>query len=317
MVAFENLTGSGWFYLVSGAIAGAFYLVFFGILIRNYFRKRTVGTGLLLLFFGSFILANILTIAGSWIGSSMIFGDNSVLVHGYFQIAFIVLNLVSFIFFYYFANRHILRDSDITKSFTSVVLTLLAGILGGLMVSELIAEFIPEAAQNWGLDQEGFLQYFTFTGTGTHQFLPQLLAGLIIFIPIILLVFVRVLYKLIIIRRNMKERVARIGVTFILISVIFIFLERPLTILFTVDAITSNGSLVVLINIIRNLFNIAIIVFAYLGWILPDWLKKAIRGKAWIVKKLEKDKIKTQDYSFISSESIKAKKQTVIEVSEP
>ncbi len=319
MVAFGSVTNAGWFYLIFGAVGSAFFIVFFGILVRNYFKKRTVGTGLLLLFFGTFILADILTQAGSWINASMIFGDNSVLAHGYVQIISLILNLASFIFFYYFANRHILRDSDITKSFTSIALTLLLGILGGMMISELIAEYIPSVSEGiygWGLDQEGFTQYVAYAGTGTYQFIPHLLAALVIFVPIILIIFVRIIYRLIVIRRNLKEKVARTGVTLILISVIFIFLERAVAILFTQEAITNVGTLVVVVNIIRILFNIAVVVFAYLGWILPDWLKKAIRGKAWIVKSLDKKKT-TQKYSFISSETSKTEIQTVMEVADP
>ncbi|MHA1462192.1 MAG: hypothetical protein ACTSQ0_03890 [Candidatus Heimdallarchaeota archaeon] len=320
MVAFENLTPAGWFYIIIGVVGSVFFIGFFGVLVRNYFKKRTVGTGLLLLFFGTFILADILTNLGTWTNATMIFGDNSVLVHGYMQIFSLILNLTSFIFFYYFANRHILRDSDITKSFTSIILTLLLGVLGGMMVSELIAEYIPDAlagTYGWGLDQEGFTQYIAYGGTGTYQFIPHLIAALVIFIPIILIIFVRIIYRLIVIRRNLKEKVARTGVTLILLSVIFIFLERAVAVLFTQEAITNNGALVVTINIIRVLCNISIVVFAYLGWILPDWLKKAIRGKAWIVKSLDKKKVKTQKYSFISSETATTEIQTVVEVADP
>ncbi len=316
MVAFEGLTNAGWFYLISGVLATTFFIVFFGVLIRNYIKKRTVGTGLLLLFFGMFILANILTNAGSWINASMIFGNNSVLVHGFFQIGSIALNLTSFIFFYFFANRHILRDNDIVKSSISILLTLLLGILAGLMFSELVSEFIADGSQGWGLNQDGMIQYVIYSGTNTYQFIPNVVTALF-FIPIILFIFARVFYRLIIIRKNLKEKVARTGVTLILVAVIFILLERAVTVTFTQEVITSNGVLVVGMNLIRILCNIVIVVLAYLGWILPDWLKKAIRGKAWIVKSIDKKKTKPQKYSFISSETTSTEIQTIMEVADP
>ena len=113
-------------------------MVFNGILLRLFFKKKTIGTALLLVFHSCITIAEILNTFGLWYFA---FVSEESILSKISELAFVLFYAVGYLFLYIFANRHILQDNDIVKGLTTTILSLIVGIIFGIMIGEIINYF--------------------------------------------------------------------------------------------------------------------------------------------------------------------------------
>ncbi|MBN1329496.1 MAG: hypothetical protein JXA54_08480 [Candidatus Heimdallarchaeota archaeon] len=290
------------YFLFISTAASVLASIFVIILLRQFIKKRTLGTALLAISFLFIAFAETLTAISQYL--YVFVGDN--FFTGFFQAAFVFNYGIAYIFFYYFSNRHILQDKDFLKSITTIFGTALVTLISAFMFSEILNNVEPSL----------FYTHLILFGPNVIQFLPTQMAGLIIYIPIFALIHVRIVVRLIKIRRDLENPVSKRGFTYILYSVLFMVLSTLVASLYIIPGINEIPVVVGIVHTLRGGTAIISIIFGYFGWILPDWLKKRIKGKAWIVSQMKKE-ITAKIAPIASSESVNVNKAvSIVEVSE-
>jgi len=285
-----------------GSIMSALSFIFTIIMIGNFFKKRTVGTGILAMMFSMIFiqqLFNTLFNIYSRIAPYETMQKISILI--YLGALFMVYS-----FLYFFTSRHILQDNDIVRIFYSIILFGLNYIILGLMGYEMF--------RNIDVDSAFFYEIRYQAATEMFQTQPSLIASLIIYIPLVLLVQIRILIVMssTLIKKKQKDPVRRRGFLYILLSVISLFASLLLTILFIIEGLSQTA--LILIYSARAITVILTLYFSYVGWILPDWFKRRVRGKAWIADKIA---IGTQPKgTFVSSTTLIEETRVIKEVTE-
>lgn len=266
-------TAIQWFALIQGIIVTIASLVFVAIMTRRFFKKKTMGTALLAIFYLFFTLTQ---------GSNTIFNFYSlykplVVGHKISIMIYMATLTFSYVVLYVFASRNILKDNDITRMLNAIVLIILPTVFFGMFGYELFREVANPL----------FYTIEFQPGTEFLQYMPTMLMGIIIYIPFVILVHIRLIatMSLDLIRKRIKDPVRKKGWEFILYAVITLILSVFLTVAFTIDGITPG--IVIALYTVRAVLLIAGLFLSYLGWILPTWFRNRIREKTWLAKNVK------------------------------
>jgi len=195
-----------------------------------------------------------------------------------FQVSIPALYIVAYIYLYFFSNRHILQDSDIVKSSIAISTSIFVGVALGLMIGNLIlgGELI-------------FVRSVTLAGVGITLYSPQMFLSAIFFAPTLVLIIFRILYRTAQISRRVSKRISRVGFTLIFWSIINFMFSLITFALTSSELFNDIPFAIVAVETMRSLFLILAMILGYLGWIMPEFFKKSIRGKAWIVNQMQKE----------------------------
>ncbi|MEA2071049.1 MAG: hypothetical protein U9O98_07135 [Asgard group archaeon] len=287
-----------WFALIQGFIVSAASLIFMIVMILNFYKKKTMGTALLAFMYGSMFftqLGNTLFILFSAINPYTLIQKISLV--GYLSSLALV-----YIFLYFFASRHILKDSDIMKVITSIFVVGVSFAIIAIVGYELIAE-VPNPVFTYTHEQ---------AATGLSQVLPNVLASIIVYVPLLVLVQFRLLISMTrtYLSKKQKDPIRRRGFLYILLSVCSLFITMLLTVLFTIEGISKVG--ITVLYVARAIFVLLTLYFSYVGWILPNWFKRRIRKKAWISDKLSTDSKPTSRH--VTSKTMIHEKKIIKEI---
>jgi len=299
------LTAETWFYLISSLFLGIFSLLYSIVMFYSFIKKKTLGTAFLMFTFTLLGLGEFTNALSYWFEA---FDISTYITSGILQSLFVNLVALSILFFYFFSTRNILRDNEFVKS--------LMGVFMGENVAVVTTTMFTVLLLGHDLYVQT-TQTFFLPNTNIEIFAPTAILSSILFIPLILIILLRVFYNLIVIRRKITEPVPRRGITFIGISILSLIGSTLTLMLFYLPQIYTNSGAMIFLQSLRLSSTILRVIFGYLGWILPDWLKKRIRGKAWIVKTLKQRAGMPITYAFSSSRDIKEKTINLKEVSEP
>ena len=293
-------------FLVTSIFVAAAPFLFSLLMNYTFYRKRTIGTLYLLISFGMISASEILNTVSIWLGA--LNPADKITVY-WLQAFFVNLYGLSMIYFYLFSTRHILRDNDIVKSITAVILG-----EGLAVITTLLIVFIRGGTINFPAVAE-----YTLAGTEIPVISPSAILLLAIYVPIVTVILIRMLISLFILSRKITDPVAKRGTTYITISVYALTSVMVIFILMQLEVINTNLYVMFFLQISKIIALTLMLVFGYLGWILPDWLKKRIRSKAWIVQAFKKVEGKEIDYAYSSSMNIKdtSKNIEIKEVSDP
>jgi len=208
---------------------------------------------------------------------------------GIFQVAY--LASIGLLFLYYFANRHILQDNDFLKSSTLIFLGALSGLISGLVISEMVHQtespFFHSVSLDPSLDMINFLTNPIING--------------IFFIPFFFLIHVRIIIGIIRLRKVLENKVVRRGFTYILLSVVSLAIATLVTMFYTFPLVKGNLVLTFVVQHFRIFFSILGVILGYLGWVMPNWLKRRIRGKVWIAEQISKSPTYQRTNCFFES----------------
>ena len=298
----EDITASTWYFLISISINSLVLLIFCGIVLRQFIIKKTVGT---LLLFISYLFILLAEIDNSLTIGTYIFTNINEKYLAVIQLVFPLLYGIGYVFLYFFANRHILQDSDVIKAITSILLSAIVSILTGLMIFDAIMN-----APNTLLSNNPILQ-----GPNILQYIPNQIIGLVMFLPIFIFIHIRIIIRLIKIRSTVDSKLAKVGFTYILLSMLFLILSTLTVSFYLYDYVVINPVFVNLAHGLRMIFVTVGSILGYFGWTLPDWLRRRIRGKAWIVKQITKE-FKPSTKPILSSNEKDHNKTIAIELNE-
>ncbi|MHA1355933.1 MAG: hypothetical protein ACTSXA_02260 [Candidatus Heimdallarchaeota archaeon] len=258
-----------WHAMFIGIINTVLALSFVIVLIVNYARKKTIGTALLLtVFVMVFInaLSNPLiyyfeaTFTNSTIGSA-------------FVMVFLVSNMLTNIFLYNFANRHIFVDGPVVQNIINALMFTIPTIVISIMSYEIAT----------GVENGLFVQTFIQSATGLELTFPTLAAGLILFLPMFVGFQLRLMLHIgyILIKEKDADPIKRVALFFVLISVIFMTLFAVIAFFFIIP--TNGQRAIQLLHAFAGIFMLIMLTFGYFGWVLPNWLKRSLQKRYGIV----------------------------------
>ncbi|MHA1211288.1 MAG: hypothetical protein ACTSSH_02395 [Candidatus Heimdallarchaeota archaeon] len=267
---------SFWFALGQGGIVTLASFIFSAVMFSNFFKKKTTGTALLAFLYLTMFISQL---------TALLFNVYSYInpletVHRVSFIVYMLFTLLSFVVLYNFASRHILKDNDIVKlMYTVISIGAIFGMVG-IIAYEIFAKVADPIFYNINIQ----------AGTGFLHYLPTTLVTAIVYGLIVVFIQLRIIITMTVtyVRKKQKDPIKRKGFLYILLSVTFLSLTILLTTMFIFEGLPDY--VIILIYVTRAIAYILSIFFSYIGWILPNWFRKRIRQKAWIVKQLKTTK---------------------------
>ncbi len=256
------------FILISSGINLTFNVVLVFFLLANFIRKKTIGTALLLISYTLFAATSIATLLYR---SHFIISGNidSVLVEMFATLGPLML-LPAFGFLYSFACRHILKDSELTRTLFFSALMTFYGAASALVGYDVATH--PLVADRFFVDKIYLVPGELYTASYLHFIL-------IVQIAVSILVTGRIGIRALRLAKKSDQPVRKRGLQTIGIGMLLYLLGGMLS---AFDSMIINIQwLMIIVVILRALsFSVAYIAM-YLGWIMPAWYRKMIRKKSW------------------------------------
>ncbi|MBD3191237.1 MAG: hypothetical protein GF308_11365 [Candidatus Heimdallarchaeota archaeon] len=265
----NTLTG---YYLIASIISAGMNIFLFFMLIFHFLKKRTIGTLVLSSSFLVTAIGEIIFSAVFWyqaIAQNVSYEVSKVV----FFIGIFILGLNSY-FYYFFVNRHIVRDNDFIKSVVALFFVAILSISLGLA--------IPEILQN--PENPTFFVNVALENTPI-QFAVIPLLVFILLLPISsYFAFGRAIYRSIKIQLKSKDPIAKNGFKFTWIASVLHIIGAAFKIALYIFDFAQQVVPSLFIYTIGTLTTIVALIFYYLGWVMPPWLKRRLREKAWFTK---------------------------------
>ncbi|NHJ84004.1 MAG: hypothetical protein FK734_00995 [Asgard group archaeon] len=273
----EVLTIYSLHYIIPGALNIVVLSVFNTLLLVNFFRKRTIGT--LLLFFAYFSLwLNEALVTAAFLMEGYLPGNTTVVMWVKAMHITGVLCLVYTInWIYFFGNRHLIRDNDLFKSLYTSVFGAFVGVVGALSFQEIFTNVAdPVWYTTIELAEANFNLYYPATKW------PYLIVTFGLF-AIGSITYLRLAYRTIILQRKAKDIVTKKGLRTVTVSIILL-LATGLMLGGYIFGANKVAFLSAILFVLRGLVVLFAVGFGYIGWLMPNWIRKRFRGKAWITK---------------------------------
>ncbi len=159
-----------------------------------------------------------------------------------------------------------MEDNDLVKSLTSVGITALVSITTALMFMELVNQPTNPFYYN----------EFIMNGPNSIQFTPSLIIGSIIFIPIFILVHLRIIISLAKLGKSIEDKFTKRGIYFILFAVVSLVAAALVASFFTLPNVGNQPAIITLLHTLRIILVLIGIGLSYIGWTMPNWMKKLL-----------------------------------------
>ena len=261
-----EITAYTWYFLITASFVCVALIIANIIFLKHYLKTKTQGTILLLITYQLFTIAEILITVGQFYYT---FVSETNPLTRYFELSFAFFYAIGYIFFYFFANRHILEDSDLVKSLTAVLLTVIVSIATSFMFSEIVYQEVDPI----------FYKEILISGPNFTQYLPTLISGLMIILPIFFFIHLRVIIGLAKIRKSTEDPVSKTGFTFIFYTIFSFVFSTVIASAFIIPNIGNHPGVITTLHTLRSLIVIVAVFLGYFGWTLPNWLRKRIQNK--------------------------------------
>lgn len=262
-----------WVYLIMSSVSAVVNLLLSLLLFANFLRRKTIGT-LILAF--SFIVTAIGETMFSLTFWLQAFSESVQLeVTGViYYIGMVILSSNTY-FYYYFGNRFVIRDNDVYKSLISLVFCVTIGITLGLGTNYILQGIISPGIVVYGYLPEADLTMYIIGYYLGLSFVPTS----------VIFVFGRIVYKGIAMQRQTKDIIVKKGLVYVLVaSVLHILGAATRTLAFWIEAVRIRPILSVAIFSAGVIITFIALILYYLGWVMPNWLKRRFREQAWFTK---------------------------------
>lgn len=272
------VSSTAWFFIVSSWVTVTMNIILAVALLRNFLIKKTTGT---LILFSSYLIIGLGATFGAmhYTGEILNLGIEFI---GIAQTISTIAPLISTLLIYIFSCRHILRDSEIVKSLHLIIISILIGCI--LMIYLLaIFRITPQQPDFLFAEGESPLWYQISKRIIPNTSLYNLSVGATALFntPIQIYLNMRIIIRAFILSRRTDKIIRKRGLQLIG-SGLIIYLVAGMVISLELSVPWADGSVgpTIFWTLRKFLFLISYIIL-YLGWIMPDWLRRRIRGKTW------------------------------------
>jgi len=270
------LNGYTIYFLIISNISALSCIIFSGTLLKVLLRKRTMGTLLLWITFLSTTLAEIILAISFHLEtflpkSSIIITTEALSFTSYLLFAF------NIVLIYAFGNRLILKDNDFVRLVYLVGFTFTLAFPAGMIYQNILK-----------LRDPSLYTKIVLEAANLSIVMPtRSIALFVILAPLGISAFLRIVIKAIRIQRGTKDRIAKEGFRYIWQGTFLWYTGYTglFALLWYVPVFSSNPILLTFIFTFKLVFSDLVgFLFLYLGWVMPDGLKRRLSAKAWIAK---------------------------------
>ncbi len=266
------------FYIIFSWISLTVNIALLVFLFNNFIKKKTTGT--LILFSSYFVIA-----LGATLGAvvyTLEFLSTPLVTIGVLQSLSTITPQIGLILIYIFSTRHILRDNEVAKTLTT---SLFSALLGFILTMYLLAVYgLTEQFPGFILPEDESAKWFqlirtNISGTDLYNLSISFLAPFITIVQIYL--NLRIIIKSFILSRRTDKIIRKRGLQMIGWGLVT-YLLGGLVISLEIGVPWPDGSHIPTIFwTLRKLIFLVSYFILYLGWIMPDWFRRRIRGKTW------------------------------------
>ena len=273
------VNAASWFYIVFSWLTLLVPIFLMGALLNNFYKKRTTGT---LLLFSSYALVALGAIIGALVYTLEASGLGPRTV-GVFQVFSTVMPQVALLLIYIFSCRHILKDNEVSKSLhlmiTAAVLTFF-GTVFMLGLFNITQGQYPNFVIPEGEDPKWY--HLVRTDVAGTDLTNLALSGLSVILFLVQLYYnARIIIRAFILSGRTDKIVRKRGLQMIAWGLV-IYLIAGAFISMEIGIPWAQGSHAPTIFwTFRKIFFLISYIVLYLGWIMPDWFRRRIRGKTW------------------------------------
>ncbi len=272
------LSSYSYYYLIAGIINFTVLSFLLVLLIIHFFRKRTVGTFLLIMTYASVWINEILVTLAFYLEGLYPGNENYLKAAQTMQMTGVFFLVYTINWMYFFANRHLIRDNDLFKLLYTSIFGAFVGVAGGLAYYDIYTgdrnnPFWYSIIELAGAD-------FNLNYPPTQGLRLILIGGMF---AIGSITYLRLIVRTTRLTRKAKDVVTKKGLRIVSLSILFLWLTGLVLALYVFGA-NRIPWLSVLVYLFRGMIVITAVILGYLGWIMPEWLRRRLRGKAWIAK---------------------------------
>ncbi len=260
--------GLTWTYIVFSWLTTGFTLGLVGALFNNFLRKKTTGT---LILFSSYFIIGTSAILGALVYTLQATGDFG-RIPSLLQTITTLTPQIGLLLIYIFACRHILKDNEVSKAITLMVISFILGFVFTvyiLAVYNIIPQTNPDA-------------WYVLSSNHPTQDLENISVSLlsILLIAPQLYINLRIYIRAFILSRRTDKEIRKRGLLFIAWGLV-IYMFAGFIISMEIGIPWETSVMPFVFWIIRKIAFIVSYVFLYLGWIMPDWFRRRVRSKTW------------------------------------
>ncbi len=260
--------GITWTYIVFSWFTTILTMGLVIALFNNFVRKKTTGT--LILFTAYFIIGSA-AILGALVFNLQALTDN-VIVPRILQTITTMSPQIGLMLIYIFACRHILKDNEVMKSLTIMIASFIVGLVFTVYILGVFGITAPVNTDVW---------YAISTNNPTAD-LENISVSLLSVLLVIVQVYInaRIFIRAFILSRRTDKEIRKRGLLLIAWGLV-IYLVGGLVISMEIAVPWTNPVIPLIFWMIRKVLFLTSYVILYLGWIMPDWFRRRIRGKTW------------------------------------
>lgn len=260
--------GITWTYIVFSWFTTILTMGLVIALFNNFVRKKTTGT--LILFTAYFIIGSA-AILGALVFNLQALTDN-VIVPRILQTITTMSPQIGLMLIYIFACRHILKDNEVMKSLTIMIASFIVGLVFTVYILGVYGITAPVNTDVW---------YAISTNNPTAD-LENISVSLLSVLLVIVQVYInaRIFIRAFILSRRTDKEIRKRGLLLIAWGLV-IYLVGGLVISMEIAVPWTNPVIPLIFWMIRKVLFLTSYVILYLGWIMPDWFRRRIRGKTW------------------------------------
>lgn len=260
--------GITWTYVVFSWFTTILTLGLVIALFNNFIRKKTTGT---LILFTSYFVIGSAAILGALVFNLQAVTD-FVLAPRILQSITTMSPQIGLIMIYIFACRHILKDNEVVKSLTVMFTSFAVGFVFTMYILGAYGITAPVDSDIW---------YALSTNNPTADLENASISLLaVVLVAIQVYINARIFIRAFILARRTDKEIRKRGLLLIAWGLV-IYLIGGLVISMEIAIDWQSAVIPLIFWMVRKILFLSSYVILYLGWIMPDWFRRRIRGKTW------------------------------------
>ncbi|MBN1328176.1 MAG: hypothetical protein JXA54_01770 [Candidatus Heimdallarchaeota archaeon] len=263
------------YFLINSGLSVATCVLFLGIIIRSFIKKRTMSTLLLGLTFLSTTIAEILQSISFFMEAFASTFINITTVVGILTYTSYILFASNIVLVYVFGDRLFMRDNDLVRLIYIVGFTFSVAFPAGLVFKNILTLHDPSLYTIVSLEAAELSMIF-----------PPKSYGLLVIMGLLgISAFLRIVFEAFKLQRSSKDPIVRKGFQFIWQGTFLWYLGYSglYGLLWFIPFVATNSIMSVTMFTFKLVFSDIIgFTLLYLGLIMPSWIRRRYQKKSWI-----------------------------------
>ncbi len=255
-----------WAYIILSWITTIISIGLTVALFNNFLRKKTAGTIILTT---SYLFTAVGAIIGAVAYTLQAFTSELIISEIFLAIA-TVSPIIALLLIYIFSCRHIIRDNDIAKSLTLMISSAILGFIFITLLFGTLGITVQTNPDAW--------YYLEISYVTTELYNISILVPSIFIIFLQVYINARIFGRAFVLSNRTDKLLRKRGLQMIAWGLVIYLLAG---LIISAEILIENQTVTVIFWLIRKMTFLVSYVLLYIGWIMPDWFRRRLRGKTW------------------------------------